>query len=239
MAPIVQGLRDWLYLFRRWAAGKPFAKEDAAVALLERLRDVFAPSYVLGEISKTWSDGSDMSRLAERRFLLSQFALAVAEVPGDTAEAGVYDGTSSQIICRALRRTHHGFDSFEGLSRPDLLDGSHWDAGNLAVSERQARESLEPLGARIYRGWIPEVFEQAHIERLCLAHVDVDLYRPTLDSFAFFYPLLAPGAVLICDDYGFATCPGARQAVDEFMATRPEQVIHLPTGQGLVLRGWP
>jgi O-methyltransferase len=95
---------------------------------------------------------------------------------------------------------------------------------------------LEPLGARVYRGWIPEVFAQAPIERLCLAHVDVDLYQPTRDALAFFYPLLEPGGVLICDDYGFATCPGVREAMEEYMADKPERVIHLPTGQGLVLK---
>jgi O-methyltransferase len=233
----VQGVRDWIYLLRRWrAAEEPLAREHFGLALLERMRDRLAPFYVLGDFAKTWNDGRDISRLAERRFLLSQFALAVAYVPGDTAEAGVYDGTSSRIICRALGRPHHAFDSFEGLSAPDPIDGYYWHAGDLAVSEVHARASLEPLGASVYRGWIPEVFRQTRIERLCLAHVDVDLYQPTRDSLAFFYPRLAPGGVLICDDYGFATCPGARRAVDEFMADKPEPVIHLPTGQGVVFK---
>jgi O-methyltransferase len=237
---LAQGLRDWLYLFRRWRAVEgPLQKEHYGLALLERLRDRLVPSYVLGDIGKTWSDGQDRSRLAERRFLLSQFALAAASLPGDTAEAGVYDGTSSQIICHALGRAHHAFDSFEGLSEPNPIDGGYWHAGDFAVSEQRARATLEPLGGRVYRGWIPDVFAQAQIERLCLAHVDVDLYQPTRDSLAFFYPRLVPGGVLICDDYGFATCPGARRAVDEFMADKPEPVIHLPTGQGLVLKNHP
>ena len=194
---------------------------------------------MLGDFSKTWCDGSDMSRLAERRFLLSQFALALAALPGETAEAGVYDGTSSRIICRTLNRPHHAFDSFEGMSEPDSADGHYWQAGDLAASEQQARGVLEPFGARVYRGWIPEIFAEARIERLCLAHVDVDLYQPTRDSFAFFYPRLVPGGVLLCDDYGFATCPGARRAIDEFMADKPEPVVHLPTGQALVVKNWP
>jgi O-methyltransferase len=231
----VQRLRDWVYLFRRWrGATEPLAREHYGLALLERLRERLVPSYMLGDFSKTWSDSRDMSRLAERRFVLGQFALALADLPGDTAEAGVYDGTSSRIICGALSRPHHAFDSFEGLSEPTQADGYYWHAGDLTVSEPEVRESLERLGARVYRGWIPEVFREAAIKSLCLAHVDVDLYEPTRDSFAFFYPLLTPGGVLICDDYGFATCPGARRAVDEFMTDKPERVIHLPTGQGLI-----
>lgn len=39
---------------------------------------------------------------------------------------------------------------------------------------------------------------------------------------------------MIFDDYGFESCPGTRQAVDEFMADKPERVIHLTTGQALL-----
>jgi len=31
-------------------------------------------------------------------------------------------------------------------------------------------------------------------------HVDVDLYEPTRDSIAFFYPRMNLGAVSLCDD---------------------------------------
>jgi O-methyltransferase len=233
---LLKGLRDWLYLYREWRAAEGLEKENSGLVLLERLRDQVAPSYALGDFSKTWNAGAATGRLAERRFLLSQLALSVVDLPGDTAEAGVYDGTSSIIICRALGRPHHAFDSFEGLSEPGPMDGRYWRGGDLAVSEQKAREVLEPLGAHVYRGWIPTVFAEARIERLCLAHIDVDLYEPTRDSLEFFYPLLVPNGMLICDDYGFASCPGARRAADEFMADKPEPVIHVPTGQGLVLK---
>lgn len=52
----------------------------------------------------------------------------------------------------------------------------------------------------------------------------------------FFYDLLVPGGVLVCDDYGFTTCPEATEAVDEFMAARPKPVLHCPPGQGIVVK---
>jgi O-methyltransferase len=33
------------------------------------------------------------------------------------------------------------------------------------------------------------------------------------------------------------SCPGARQAVDEYFAARPEVPLVLPTGQAVVFRG--
>jgi O-methyltransferase len=41
---------------------------------------------------------------------------------------------------------------------------------------------------------------------------------------------------MVFDDYGEPTCPGARKAVDEFFADKPETPIYIPTGQCLVHR---
>ena len=67
-------------------------------------------------------------------------------------------------------------------------------------------------------------------------HVDVDLFQPTYDSLKFFCERLVPGGVVVCDDYGFNTCPGARRAVEMVSQNTGLPVIHLPTGQGVMIR---
>ena len=47
---------------------------------------------------------------------------------------------------------------------------------------------------------------------------------------------LSPDGMLICDDYGSRKCPGAYKAVNEFMADKPEGILHLPTGQSIVYK---
>jgi hypothetical protein len=42
--------------------------------------------------------------------------------------------------------------------------------------------------------------------------------------------------MLLCDDYGFETCPGAARAMDRFFTDKPEPIISLTTGQGLVIK---
>jgi O-methyltransferase len=44
---------------------------------------------------------------------------------------------------------------------------------------------------------------------------------------------------MVFDDYGFPTCPGARKAVDEFFANKPETPIVLDTGQAIAIRNAP
>ena len=54
---------------------------------------------------------------------------------------------------------------------------------------------------------------------------------------AFFYPRLVPGGIVVCDDYGFPTCPGATSAVDEFLADKPEKMLSLASGGGFAIKG--
>ena len=84
---------------------------------------------------------------------------------------------------------------------------------------------------------IPDRFPDVADREFRFVHIDVDLYEPTLDSLAFFYPRLVTGGILLCDDYGFTTCPGARRAFDEMVHEWGlGGVIELPTGQGFVVK---
>ena len=41
---------------------------------------------------------------------------------------------------------------------------------------------------------------------------------------------------MLLDNYGSLSCPGAKTAVDEFFADKPEHVIYLPTAQAFVIK---
>jgi hypothetical protein len=179
-----------------------------------------------------------------RRWTLSQLTRLVRDVAGDTAECGVYEGSSSWLICSANRgtnRVHHLFDSFEGLSEPETADGTHWRKGDLAVGEELVLKNLAEFGDAVvaHKGWIPERFKDVNGRSFAFVHVDVDLRQPTLDSLEFFYPRLSPGAVFLCDDFGCSTCPGATAAIDDFLSDKPESMIALDAGGGFFIKGMP
>ncbi len=185
---------------------------------------------------------------SDRHWTVYQMMQLVAEVPGDTAECGVYRGCTSYLICRRnaensrFHRTHYLFDSFEGLSKPGPADGNHWSEGSLAAGEPEVRRSLAEFdSATVYvKGWIPAGFPRVPADRqFCFVHVDVDLYEPTLESVRFFYPRLSPGGMIICDDYGCSTCPGATRAMNEYFADKPEKIVSLCSGGGFVIKGVP
>lgn len=185
-------------------------------------------------------------RIHERRFHLYYLAKSTRRLAGDTAECGVLHGAGSFLIMRATgatHRTHHIFDSFQGLSTPDDQDQvaqqrtSQWKEGDLQVNEDVVIRNLSGYGTfKTYPGWIPSRFQEVSDKTFSFVHIDVDLYQPTYDSLAFFYDRMVPGGLIVCDDYGHETCPGAYKACNDFMADKPESIIHLTGGQGVIIK---
>jgi O-methyltransferase len=164
-----------------------------------------------------------------------------AQLPGDFVEAGVYRGGSALLILDAIERTSGGhrlhlFDSFAGLPAPGALDlhrmGDFADTSVTAVRSRFPPSS----DVTIHQGWIPETFVHSGLASVAFAHVDLDLEQSIADACAYLYPRLQPGGVMVFDDYGWSTCPGARAAVDAFFSDLPEVPLILATGQAIVTR---
>jgi hypothetical protein len=190
-----------------------------------------------------WGDIPGMPE--DRRYFVFNLMTRLRKIPGDTADIGVRFGSSSFFILSGLNdptRRHHVFDSFEGLSEPTPEDSgggksTQWTKGKLAVDESVTRKNLSMFqNVDYYKGWIPERYPEVADRRFALIHIDVDLYQPTKDSLEFFYDKVSPGGAIISDDYGVASCYGARKAVDDFFADKPETVVNIPTGQCLIIK---
>jgi len=169
-----------------------------------------------------------------RVYALSRLVEESLALDGETAECGCFRGLSSYVICATERRhrpgydgrSHHVFDSFEGLSAPQAEDLSGGDAPGEARVDgmRKAgafRASLEEVRANLadfpgidYRpGWLPDSLRGVAERRYRLLHLDLDLYAPTAGALEYFWPRLSSGGYVVCDDYGW---PGGRRAIDEF-----------------------
>lgn len=192
------------------------------------------------------SFGEDKGMNADRRWMLHELLRLTSHVPGDTAECGVFKGASSWLVCNSSKqnsrfeRMHYLFDSFEGLSEPMTSDGGHWVKGDLVCGTEETKKYLQGFDrVSFLKGWIPERFPEVEDKRFSFVHIDVDLFQPTYDSVAFFYDRLNEGGILVCDDYGFTTCPGATKAIDEFLSDKPEKMLAIPCGGGFFIKGCP
>lgn len=226
---------------------------------LRIIASILCPSYRMRYNMLDWMDDESFNRYlqligessglksinAGRRLMIQQLLRLTEKVAGDTVECGVYLGASSYLIGSFIARSklaksHHIFDSFEGLSAPTWQDGAHWQESDLKVEFGETAKRLSKFkDVHFYKGWIPDRFGEIADRTFSFLHIDVDLYQPTLDSIAFFYPRMSSGGVIVCDDYGFASCAGATKAVDEYLLDKPEKMIMLSDGGGFLIKGIP
>ncbi len=179
---------------------------------------------------------------------------AVRNVPDPSlpiAEVGSFRGGSLKFLAAASRQRGsaspiHAFDTFAGF--PDTVDPerdpSHAAHIRSAFTETSAASVAAYVAdfpnVHLHVGDFAQTCDEVGDLRFALVHVDVDIYASTRHALAFFWPRLVDGGVIVVDDYGFVTCPGARQAVEEFLgSTRGCRFWYLTTGQALLERLCP
>ena len=170
------------------------------------------------------------------------------DLQGDYAECGVWKGQSAFIIATHIKKRNHDnlfhiFDSFEGgLSQKadedenlrEVLSPERIEEEKLAFSssKEEVESNLSTFDfIKLYKGWIPERFNEVKDKNFCFVHVDVDLYEPTLESLQFFYPRLSDNGIIVCDDYNLSQFPGAKKAFDEIVKNyNPRFFYEVPLG---------
>jgi len=130
----------------------------------------------------------------------------------------------------------HLFDTFEGM--PDTGAADFHKGGDFkdASFDQVRRFVANPERVVFHQGFIPDTFRDLPDERIAFAHVDVDIHDSIMACCEFIYPRLLPGGVMVFDDYGFCSCPGARLAVDRFFQDKPEQPLVLANAQAVVFK---
>jgi O-methyltransferase len=180
---------------------------------------------------------------ADRLWVLHSLARQALELPGNFWECGVYKGGTAKMLAELLAgepaegRQLRLFDTFDGMPETDPDKDLH-RRGDFSDTSLAAVKKTVGEGDHVgfYPGFIPETFVGLQDERIAFAHVDVDIYQSVMDCCSVIHPRLVPAGIMIFDDYGFPTCPGARAAVDAFFADKGEVPLVLPTGQAVVIK---
>lgn len=147
---------------------------------------------------------------------------AVADVPGDLAELGVYRGGTARVMARACPgRTLRLFDTFAGIP---------WDGYDEALDMHRPGDWAARLDeVRAYLSDCPNVVfhpglfpHTAAGDCFALVHLDADLYASTLAGLDWFWPRLSVGGAIVLDDWRWHFCPGVEKSVtDYFGASHP------------------
>ena len=174
--------------------------------------------------------------------LLLNIARVIREkVPGDLAEIGVYQGNTARILAEAARssgRHLYLFDTFEGFHSQDLRGPDRTGVpGHFGdTSLETVKAFVGTHGVEYIVGRFPESLTQRPMpQQFSIVHLDCDLHDPMLAGLTFFYPRLSPGGLLILHDYSSGHWSGGCQAIDAFMADKPERLVLMPDKSGTAI----
>lgn len=191
------------------------------------------------DLIKTTKNETNLAFYPYEAFTVYSIAKSQSVFDGDMAEVGVYRGGSAKLICEAKgNRKLHLFDTFEGLPKVSDKDThfgtKFWkDKQFNDTSEDQVRKYLKSYpNVSIYKGIFPQTAEPISNSKFSFAHLDVDLYKSTLDCLEFFYPRMIPGGIILTHDYH---ANGVKTAFKEFFADKKLSIIELTGSQCMVV----
>ena len=183
-----------------------------------------------------------------RAYLYCFLAKTCSRLEGDFVECGVNLGGNAQLLVSflnfaALKKRLYLFDTFQGFD-PRFLSNSekinlaaHYDYAPCyeAVKSRFAEKPY----VSIIKGTVPLSLEQVHFGKICFLSIDMNCARPEVEAFRYLWKYMAPGGIVLLDDYGFKNHHEQKEALDKLADELAFDIIQLPTGQGLVFKADP
>ncbi len=159
---------------------------------------------------------------------------------GSLAEVGVYQGGSAKLICETKDdRELYLFDTFTGLpevSEDDTHFGEkHWYENEFSnTSEESIRKLLSKYkNVHVIKGRFPESGKDIVDKKFCFVHLDVDLYKSTIESLRFFFPKMVKGGIILIHDFH---SDGIQKAIHEFRNEIDIHLIELTGSQAMIIK---
>jgi O-methyltransferase len=189
------------------------------------LLDIYCPWLVEPEFLRIWQKASSHTLTdITRSYELYQCVREVAMIPGDILEVGVWRGGTGVVLAAAAQRWKPSAkvwlcDTFSGVVKARTIDthyrgGEHSDTSPEIVASLVA--SLALTNTSILEGVFPDDTAGAlRHSTIAMCHVDVDVYQSAADVITWLEPRMSSGGILVFDDYGFSTCKGITQFVNE------------------------
>lgn len=144
--------------------------------------------------------------------------LEVKDLPGSTAEIGVFQGRTSRFIHKVMpNKTHYAYDTYCGILGADAKIDVHVD-GEFSAGLDLVKSIIDMEDVIYKVGFFPDSFSE-HDETFCFIHSDTDTYVGTKATLDYFCDRLVPGGKIVFDDYQWHKCPGVEKALMEFKAT--------------------
>lgn len=170
------------------------------------------------------------------------------KLEGDFVECGVNTGIYSLAVAdyydfASQDRQFYLFDTFCGTPE-DQMDDEELKKRPSDNALRYpdcydlAKKNFEPYpNMHLVRGRVPDTLADSGVERVAYLSIDMNVAQAELEAIKYFWPKLVPGAAVVLDDYGWNGHKSQKAVMDQFAEDSGFQILTLPTGQGLIIKG--
>ena len=170
-------------------------------------------------------------------------------IEGDIVECGVWRGGTCMLMASQLKnlgqteRDIYLYDTYRGMSEPTTVDIGFDGMDAIKVHKNlqragynkwaiatlpDVRANMQSVGynsekLHFVEGLVEDSIPRTRPEQIAILRLDTDWFESTYHEMQHLYPLLAPGGVLIVDDYG--DWHGARKAVDQYLSENGIRIL--------------
>jgi len=172
-----------------------------------------------------------------------------AKLEGDFVECGVWRGFLSTAILNyvdwpRLNKHFYLFDTYAGLDERHLTQGELANQQKLDHFKHYFTDCYDFVKqhfaaynrVHVVRGTVPETLNQVKIDKVAFISIDMNCVLPEVAAAEHFWDRMAPGAVMLLDDYGFVSYEEQKRGFDKFAVGKGVEILALPTGQGIIIK---
>jgi O-methyltransferase len=177
-----------------------------------------------------------------RIMFFRNFAKYISEhkIMGHIAECGVGTGETAQYLNRYFYdRILNLFDTFESYPECSIAHDRQFESfseqrlnaaryKNTSVEEVRGKMTF-PKRVLFHKGFFPDTARDVK-DKFALVHMDMTLYKPTLDALRFFWCKMSPNGIILVRDYFAEALPGPRNAITDFEAELKKFIVKTPIG---------
>lgn len=231
---------------------KPDAYRENEARLRKQLRDSSIPDAEMLENLHLFITPQQMRRI----LFFYEIYQKILTVPGVIMQFGVRWGRELALF-ESLRTTFEpfnhsrriiGFDTFTGYTEIDARDGAHQQAreGNLATTPGYEQELAAILSTREQLSPVQQVqkfdlikgdadatlarYLEKNPHTVCsLAHLDMNIYKPTKSCLQRLRDHMPKGSIIIIDEVNLGVLPGETVALQEVFGIRNIRLQRHPT----------
>lgn len=166
-------------------------------------------------------------------------------LPGDHVELGVYKGHTTKFVADYVDfatwpKRWWLYDTFEGVP-PEQRDVGRENMTAAVYGQpfsyEEVQERFAPYGnVEVVKGRVPDVLAERCPEVISFLHIDLNNSVAEIAALDTLYDRLAPGGVIVFDDYQWSSSWQQYKAEAEWFRSRGLAVYPAATGQGVFVK---